>query len=94
MDIMAFIDASFGVHRDMKNHTGVCIRIGQGIIHGRLTKQKMNAKSSTEVELIGVSDGLNPALWMRNFLIDQGFPMEQIHFFQDNQATIKTIKSG
>ena len=94
MDIMAFIDASFGVHRDMKSHTGVCIIIGQGIIYGRSTKQKMNSKSSTEAELIGVSDGLNPALWMRNFLIAQGYPMEPINLLQDNQSTIKMIKSG
>ena len=94
MNIMAFIDASFGVHHDMKSHTGVAIIIGQGLLYGKSTKQKLNSKSSTEAELIGVSDGLNPVLWMRLFLIAQGYNMEPIDLRQDNQSTIKMIKSG
>ena len=94
MNIVAFIDASFGVHHDMKSHTGVAIIIGQGLLYGKSTKQKLNSKSSTEAELIGVSDGLNPVLWMRHFLIAQGYNMEPIDLRQDNQSTIKMIKSG
>ena len=70
---MAYIDASFGVHFDMKSHTGVVLMIGCGILLGMSTKQKLNSKSSTEAELIGVSDGLNPVLWLRNMLIAQGY---------------------
>eukprot|EP01036_Dinobryon_divergens_P033853 gene33853-43739_t len=29
IDVTAFVDASFGVHSDMKSHTGVAVIIGQ-----------------------------------------------------------------
>ena len=92
--IMAFIDASFGVHHDMKSHTGICVIIGHGLIYGKSSKQHLNSKSSTEAELIGVSDGLNPILWVRSFLISQGYSIPAISLRQDNQSTIKMIKSG
>ena len=92
--IMAFIDASFGVHYDMKSHTGICVIIGHGLIYGKSSKQHLNSKSSTEAELIGVSDGLNPILWVRSFLISQGYAIPPISLMQDNQSTITMIKSG
>ena len=94
MNIMAIIDASFGVHHDIKSHTGVAIIIRQGLLYEKSTRQKLNSKSSTEAEFIGVNDDLNPILWMRLFLIAQGYSMEPIDLRQDNQSTIKMIKSG
>ena len=94
MEITAFIDASFGVHLDMKSHTGIAIILGQGLIYGSSTKQRLNTKSSTEAELVGVSDGLNTVIWCRNFLIEQGYQMEPIRVCQDNQSTIRLIKNG
>jgi hypothetical protein len=51
-----YIDAAFAVHADMKSHTGAVFTMGKGDIISSSTKQKVNSRSSTEFELIGVDD--------------------------------------
>ena len=94
LEILANIDASFGVHFDYKSHTGVAILKGLGLELGWSTKQRLNTKSRTEAELMGVSDGLNTILWLRNFLIAQGYKIGPVKLFQENISTIKIIKNG
>ena len=62
-----WIDASFAVHDDMKSRTGMQMSLGDGTIYGASVKQKINASSSTEAELAGVSDALPKMLWCRYF---------------------------
>jgi hypothetical protein len=45
------VDTSFAVHLDMKSHLGVSMTLGKGSIYSMSRKQKINTKSSTEVEL-------------------------------------------
>jgi len=59
----SFVDASFAVHMDMKSHTGGGISWGLGILLSMCQKQRLNAKSSTEAEVIGVSDFLSGMIW-------------------------------
>ena len=92
--ILIFIDASFGVHPNLKSHTGTATIIGLGLIHGSSTKQKLNTKSSTEAEIVGASDGIGTAIWSRNFLTEQGYKVPPIELLQDNQSTIKLINNG
>ena len=49
-------DASYGVHQDMKSHTGGSLSLGRGVLFSKSTKQKLNSKSSTEAELIASSE--------------------------------------
>eukprot|EP00957_Ditylum_brightwellii_P199806 15232253-Ditylum_brightwellii.AAC.1 len=51
-----WVDTSFVVHPDMKSHTGGMLMMGEGAIHDGSTKQKLNTRSSTEVEIVGVDD--------------------------------------
>ena len=46
------VDASFGVHPDMKSHTGGVMYLGTGAVISMSTKQKLNTTSSTEAELV------------------------------------------
>ena len=56
--LQTWIDASYATHRDMRGHTGGVISMGKGmVIHG-CSKQKINTKSSTESEIVGVSNFL------------------------------------
>ena len=59
-----YVDPSYAVHNDMKGHTGAMLTMGNGCIIGKSIKQKMNAKSSTEVELIGGEDVMIDLLWI------------------------------
>jgi hypothetical protein len=69
----------------------VAIAIGRGVIFAKSTKQKLNSKSSTEAELIAVSDGIGQVIWTRNFLINQGYKINAAKIFQDNKSTITLI---
>ena len=53
------VDTSFAVHNDMKSHTGATMTIGQGAAYSQSSKQKLNTKSSTEAELVGVDNVLS-----------------------------------
>ena len=92
--IEAYIDASYGVHTDGKGHTRVCITVGSGFFYVASTKQKLVAKSSTEAELIGVSDGLSQVLWVRNFLLEQGYTIGPAIVWQDNKSTLAIMEKG
>jgi len=56
LSIEAFVDSSFGVHPKAQSHTGGAIRIGGGMVHAKSSRQKLISKSSTEAELVGLSD--------------------------------------
>ena len=85
----SFIDASFTMHMDMKSHTGGGISWGIGVLLSMCQKQRLNAKSSTEAEVIGVSDFLSRMIWARMFLEKQGYFINKNILYQDNQSAIK-----
>ena len=92
--VHAYVDASYAVHPDMKSHTGCVISLGKGPIYAKSNTQKLNTKSSTEAELVGLSDCSNQIIWTRNFLIQQGYVMQPAVMYQDNMSTIQLIKNG
>ena len=50
------VDASYAIYNDCLGHTGGMMMLGFGAVTSFSCKQKLNAKSSTEAELIGVDD--------------------------------------
>jgi hypothetical protein len=60
----------------------------------RSGKQKLVSKSSTEAELIGLSDSLTQGIWTRDFLIFQGYTMAPATVYQDNMSTIALAEKG
>ena len=89
-----YIDASHAIHNDMRGQTGGTITFGWGILHGGSSKQKLNSKSSTETELIGMSDYVPRKLWVTYFLEEQGYHLKRKVVYQDNESTIKMGKNG
>ena len=89
-----WIDASFAVHPDMKSHTGGNGSLGKGSFYTASTRQKLNTKSSTEAELVGVDDLMPMILWSRYFLLAQGYKMGASKVYQDNQSTMLLAKNG
>ena len=89
-----WVDASFAVHEDMKSHTGGAMSLGKGVIYGTSTRQKINTKSSTEAELVGVNEVLPQVLWTRYFLEEQGYGVIESIVYQDNQSAILLEKNG
>jgi hypothetical protein len=58
-----WIDAVYAVHNDCWRHTGVGMSFGQGMALSYSWKHKINMKSLTEAELVGVDDLLGYILW-------------------------------
>lgn len=94
ISILAYVDASYGVHSDMRSHTGAIIGLGKGPIYCKSSVQKLNSTSSTEAELIALSDSTAQVLWTRNFLLEIGYDVGPATIYQDNQSTIKLVQNG
>ncbi len=58
-----WVDATYAVHDDCRGHTGVGMSFGQGMSLSYSWKQKINTKSSTKAELVGVDDVLGYIFW-------------------------------
>lgn len=96
LQVRAYIDAAYGVHTNSgKSHTGCAITIGHGgAVDARSAKQRIVTKSSTEAELVALSDTASRAIHIRNFLMDQGHEMEPAIIFQDNLSTMALVRRG
>jgi hypothetical protein len=92
--VIASIDASYGVHEDMRGHSGYAITLGGGVVQCGSTKQKLNVKSSAECELVAVSDGLSSVIKVQNILEAQGIKTAPILLLQDNLSTIQMMHKG
>ena len=79
---------------DKKSHTGCVITLGKGAIYSKSSTQKLNTLSSTEAELVAVTEASYQVLRTKNFLSEQGYVMQPATMFQDNQSTIHLLKNG
>ena len=68
--------------------------LGLGAITSFSRKQKINGKSSTEAELFGMDDALPQILWMRYFMENQGYRIEDNILYQDNKSVMLLEKNG
>ena len=72
----------------IKSHAGGCVTLGRGMIYYRSTKKKINTKSLTEAELVGVRDYLPFLIWTQYFLEAHGYKVDKNNLNQDNMSTI------
>ena len=89
-----WVDASYAVHHDMRSHTGGVMSLGKGAAYSTSTRQKLNTKSSTEAELVGVDDCMGQILWTRYFIEAQGYDVQDNVVYRDNQSSILLEKNG
>jgi histone deacetylase 1/2 len=94
IEVSGWIDASYGIHSDRKSHSGVVISLGRGPIFVKSSKQKIIAKSSTEAELIAISDGASQVIWCKDFINYLGYNVKTATIYQDNTSTISLVKKG
>jgi hypothetical protein len=94
VNVIAYIDASYGVHADKRSHTGSTVSLGKGSAYAKSSAQKINTKSSTEAELVALSDSTGMVIWTRHFLEGQGYDMKPAQIWEDNASTIAMVKNG
>ena len=89
-----WVDASFDIHDDMKRRTSIAMTLDKGPIVAESIKQKINASSFTEAELIGVADAISKIFWCHHFMEVQGSIVEDVYVYQDNQSAILLEQNG
>jgi hypothetical protein len=97
VNIRWWVDVSYNVHDDCKEHTGGMVVVGKegkGAPLSTCRKQKLNVRSSCEGELVGIDDVLPSILWMRYFLESQGYTIEENILYQANKSTILLANNG
>lgn len=78
-----------------RSHTGCAIVIGEaGPVLAKSSKQKCVTKSSTESELVGLSNTASLAIHMRNFVLAQGYEVGPAVIYQDNLSCMALMKRG
>ena len=93
--VRVYIDAAYGVHADGKSHTGSCIVVGgTGAVHCKSGKQQIVTKSSTEAELVALSDSTSQGLHTRSFVMAQGYKCGPMTVYQDNMSTMALVERG
>ena len=68
--------------------------LGKGSVYSTSVRQKLNTKSSTEAELVGVDDVMPQIIWTRYFLEAQGYGVRESKIYQDNQSAMLMEKNG
>ena len=65
---------------------------GVGIIHGKASKHKLNTKSTTESEVVAVSEYVPYKIHMINIFLGQGYALHKKFLYQDNESAINMEK--
>ena len=89
-----WVDASYGVHWDCKDHMGAMMSMGEGEIVNIKRKHKLNTGSSTEAELVSIADVLGVIIWCKYFMEAQVYAIENNILYQDNKSTILLEENG
>jgi hypothetical protein len=91
--INAYVDASYAPHDDGRSHGGLVIEIAGGCVCAISKKQTIVTKSSTEAELVAISDASNYILWLRQLIEIIGFKMPPTVIYEDNRSTLHLLES-
>ena len=73
---------------DLKGQTGMMISLGQGAVMSFSRGQKLNVRSSTECELVGVNAAIPQIMWGKYFIETQVWTVDHNILYQDNKSTI------
>lgn len=94
LDLHCSCDASYAVHSpggDTKGHTGFVVGFGSNMsyLHGRSSKQKGAATSSSDAEIFALCEALKMCVWMRELIRElQITDLCQVTVQQDNKSVI------
>jgi hypothetical protein len=82
-----WVNASFTTHENCYGHTGGMMSRGKCSLIGSSMKQKINTRSSTEVELVGAND-MMPMMWTCYFIEVRGYKVNESILNQENLSAM------
>ena len=89
-----WVDGSHAIYPNMHSHSGGCMSLGMGMLIMGSSKQKLNTRSSTKMELIMANNFMPHILWTNLFLEAQDYKTLGTILYQDNQSAILLEKNG
>ena len=79
---------------DAKSTSGYTFSLGSGHFSFNSKIQTVVAQSTAEAEFISAANAANQAIWLRNLLVDLGFPqLQPTIIYCDNKSAISMIKN-
>ena len=78
----------------MRWHTGLVMSFGHGAAYSASSRQKINKLSSTETEIVGISDSMPKNMWVLYFTKAQGRQVNDNILNEDNTSAIRLAKNG
>lgn len=93
--LVGYADASWGQDRSNgKSMSGYLFKLNGGVVSWSSRKQNCVALSSTEAELIALTECTKEAIWLKKLLSEINFVIhDKILIFEDNQSVTKMIIS-
>ena len=89
-----YVDAAYAIRtEDRQSQSGMIIKLGNATILSKSIKQKIVTKSSTEAELVAVSDFISYLIYIMRILEEINYNISKIILFQDNTSTINLINN-
>ena len=92
LELMAYVDAGYGIHAEGESRSGLVVTLNGTPILCKTSKQAIVTKSSTEAELVALTDGSTDILWVREFLKDQGYPLGATPVGEDNKGVLALLE--
>ena len=89
-----YVDASYGDHWYSKGHIEAMMTMGRGALINVSRKHKLNVRSSTESELVSITNVLEIIMWSKYWIEAQGHTIENNVLYQDNKSTPLLAKNG
>ena len=86
-----WVDASHAVHPDMRSHTGAMMTLGKGAVYATSVRQKLNTKSTTESELVGVDD-IMAQKKLCKYLCSISFTLQNLQFLNERKSFQKICR--
>ena len=83
LKLETWVGALHTAHENVRWHTGGCMSCEVGIIHSKESKQKLNIKSTTESEVVSVSEYVRNKNHMMHFG-GQGYTLHQKFLLEKN----------
>jgi hypothetical protein len=85
-------DAGFNVSNKGDSQGGWILSIGGATVASKTFRIKTIVLDSTSVEIVAVTDGVCEVLWMRDLLIELGYPQKSIPIKEDNPSCITMLQ--
>jgi hypothetical protein len=89
--VRAFCDASFNLD-DVNSYYGYVTSVGGSTISHKEGKIKTIVRSSYEAEGTCVNEVVSELLWMRDTMIELGYPQDSIPIAEDNESVVRIFQ--